>query len=1578
MTALQNYVEKYVHNEETLGLSQSEELRDWFKQTKPSDVTNLKEAKDYIALLRKFREAVEGMAQLNGENYKELLKSLLSVGEDGLYSDNLRFIFELIQNVDDCEYKDANDCELEIHFDFNKNRITLTYNETGFTPFNVFAITGIGEAAKNISADKNQIGEKGIGFKSVFGVSTKVLIRSGWFSFELNEDHFTIPEQHYLSDEYFPGTQMTLFLKGSVNKGYTKSREIYTEIAKQYCKKDALFTRNPLVFLNKLTKLKMYYDSCENMEFNVDRSDITLGHEIVKEENINLSFKVNGCTKTLGHDVKEAQRITCNRYTMPVVYNKNACQSRYGNNTKVGDNGGKKLNLQVVLPTPGYAKEVGKGALYSFLPTQLQLTVPMAIHVPFKLDASREFVDPQDTNLWFRESCGFLKYLMEYVYYDYSRSVKENIVYYIPRNGSSLFERNNGKENCLRTQREFSNDYILNFPIFYTASKTYAPSSKIISFDYSENITEPEHFYSLMGFHDDLFVAPEGFDAGKIGIRIEKDLLERLFVRVLQEPAITKQALDYLDTHNFQYKSDVISGRTSLKFAPTQIEEILQHNELSNVIHNISAKAIRTNMLPTFSIDHEIMIPITNVLPEGFLISDAPAPIENYLKYLNEKCVLLNIDNTDFMACHNAIVLSEKDPVASFAAFCSKVDSNSMFSIRMKLHEATQKLNQVNDDTTISNKEYLRQLRHIRLAIKDSLGKQSYNNFIELILKSGTDSNRFIQELLQNADDCDYPDGETPTFSLSVNGNVITTQYNECGFTRANIRSITAIGESTKKRIFSKSSQSIGEKGIGFKTVFASVSKVSIKSGAFSFSLSAKEPTIPVVDDNYDGSLHGTKMTLSIRENKRIPFDELNGRRLLALCLCLRKLKLIDICGHSIVIEDAENERHITIDKNTYKFKKITHSFVISDERALEERGGSYRKISNNQKIVCYVPEKNDKNIYFVYSGLPTKHKINIPVAIDAPFALTTSREEIDTGCVKWNRLVLNETYQALKKCILALKDTERFDVLRFIRYLPVLSGKERIYRNNIFDDSGFLNSFDFLSILRETSFIPTYDATKFAAPSSEVYIFPKFATLLFNKKLFGVFPPYMIVDCAANDDYTAALNALGIKLAKEFDVMQIIEKYAAKYIYNDEFRTALYKYFEEQQQVQCPPQLRELVLIPVYGSTPGLVHYVSWNNASIYVKKGAEISPNDCYVLNERLMSKSMCEWIGNEHIQALTQELFEVRYNKALEELLQTKGDEEKYSFILKEFQNGNIERNHSRGTLLNNKEWIPLKNRSGNLVEAPIYVCEEDKDYFPVDIIRRVSVNDECIKLARYIDCASLKKIQFDDFGYNEPLTEDDVECINDDYFLNRYEILRGFYLKGLLSDSIVQEYHLAGILNPKSEIKCDFPGQSVGDMIRLKSHIRKQFDAPTKIIKVAVERQVDKGQVNGQEPFELPITEARNEIIRMYSPEGSYGVCCCQMCKKAKLKYLIEVNNIEVTPKYFFKELRVALCLECSKCFESLRYEESIRNSFINKILSTTIADQRNVEIPLDDEYTITFTGKHFAEVQEILRNLKNMK
>ena len=83
----------------------------------------------------------------------------------------------------------------------------------------VFAITGIAEAAKNIS-NKEEIGEKGIGFKSVFGVAERVLIESGWFSFSLYRANFTIPRYENGNNHFQGGTKMTLFVPHLSKKIY--------------------------------------------------------------------------------------------------------------------------------------------------------------------------------------------------------------------------------------------------------------------------------------------------------------------------------------------------------------------------------------------------------------------------------------------------------------------------------------------------------------------------------------------------------------------------------------------------------------------------------------------------------------------------------------------------------------------------------------------------------------------------------------------------------------------------------------------------------------------------------------------------------------------------------------------------------------------------------------------------------------------------------------------------------------------------------------------------------------------------------------------------------------------------------------------------------------------------------------------------------------------------------------------------------------------------------------------------------------------------------------------------------------
>ena len=48
-------------------------------------------------------------------------------------------------------------------------------------------------------------------------------------------------------------------------------RKIYDKLVAEYCTKTALFNKNPILFLNKLTKIRMYFDCFDSLEFTVSK-----------------------------------------------------------------------------------------------------------------------------------------------------------------------------------------------------------------------------------------------------------------------------------------------------------------------------------------------------------------------------------------------------------------------------------------------------------------------------------------------------------------------------------------------------------------------------------------------------------------------------------------------------------------------------------------------------------------------------------------------------------------------------------------------------------------------------------------------------------------------------------------------------------------------------------------------------------------------------------------------------------------------------------------------------------------------------------------------------------------------------------------------------------------------------------------------------------------------------------------------------------------------------------------------------------------------------------------------------------
>lgn len=121
----------------------------------------------------------------------------------------------------------------------------------------------------------------------------------------------------------------------------------------------------------------------------------------------------------------------------------------------------------------------------------------------------------------------------------------------------------------------------------------------------------------------------------------------------------------------------------------------------------------------------------------------------------------------------------------------------------------------------------------------------------------------FVLELIQNADDNSYPavlgaglSGTThPSLKFVVGDDSILVLNNEMGFSESNIRAICDIGKSTKG---AHRSGYIGQKGIGFKSVFRITDTPAIHSNGFHIRFDATSDAIGFILPHWCGEEVGT------------------------------------------------------------------------------------------------------------------------------------------------------------------------------------------------------------------------------------------------------------------------------------------------------------------------------------------------------------------------------------------------------------------------------------------------------------------------------------------------------------------------------------------------------------------------------------------------------------------------------------------------------------------------------------------------------------------------------------------------
>lgn len=95
----------------------------------------------------------------------------------------------MIQNADDNTYDPK--VQPSVHFTYEKGNLRVDCNEVGFSPRNVEALCRVGQSTKKGfkggDLSTRYVGEKGIGFKSVFKAADVVWISSGNYSFKFDK-----------------------------------------------------------------------------------------------------------------------------------------------------------------------------------------------------------------------------------------------------------------------------------------------------------------------------------------------------------------------------------------------------------------------------------------------------------------------------------------------------------------------------------------------------------------------------------------------------------------------------------------------------------------------------------------------------------------------------------------------------------------------------------------------------------------------------------------------------------------------------------------------------------------------------------------------------------------------------------------------------------------------------------------------------------------------------------------------------------------------------------------------------------------------------------------------------------------------------------------------------------------------------------------------------------------------------------------------------------------------------------------------------------------------------------------------
>ncbi|XP_059444849.1 uncharacterized protein LOC132176607 isoform X3 [Corylus avellana] len=349
-------------------------------------------AREHIEEIRKEKFSIGGKENPLTEDLHQAVKNLSAE----LYAKDVHFLMELIQNAEDNNYLEGVDPSLE--FIITSQDITATgapatllifNNEKGFSSKNIESICSVGRSTKKGNRKRGYIGEKGIGFKSVFLVTAQPYIFSNGYQIRFNEEPcphcnlgYIVPEwveenptlsdikQIYGSENTLPMTTIVLPLKPDKVKPV----------------KQQLSSMHPevLLFLSKIKRLSVREHNKDSRLNTVSAIAITSETDFVTKKNIDAE----SYTLHLSAEEKDKGSDKDCRYYMW----KQKFPVRQVNKVE------RRMEVEELVITLAFPFEerlnrgMSSPGIYAFLPTEMVTNFPFIMQADFLLASSRETI----------------------------------------------------------------------------------------------------------------------------------------------------------------------------------------------------------------------------------------------------------------------------------------------------------------------------------------------------------------------------------------------------------------------------------------------------------------------------------------------------------------------------------------------------------------------------------------------------------------------------------------------------------------------------------------------------------------------------------------------------------------------------------------------------------------------------------------------------------------------------------------------------------------------------------------------------------------------------------------------------------------------------------------------------------------------------------------------------------------------------------------------------------------------------------------------------------------------------------